>query len=86
MTDNAKTKYEKATALREANPTWSIKKCCERARISVPSFYETKRETEAQRTALTQTTTLTTAHAPMWKQIVKSNLPTSTKMEILNTL
>lgn len=85
MTDNTATKYRTAISLKKENPSWSMKKCCAKAKISVPSFYEAKKEIEGLTTVVLPSSQITNG-IPTWKQIVKSNLPTQTKMDILNTL
>lgn len=82
MTANAKAKFEIVQKMRKENPTWSIKKACERAKFSVPSYYETRKEVEGLSVSFkTERTSL-----PTWKQVLHSNLPSATKLEILATL
>jgi len=84
VTKNTETKYNYALRLKKLNPAWPIKKCCERAKISVPSFYEAKKEIAGD--SVTRTTTTAKMNQPLWKRVVHSNLTADTKLEILSSL
>jgi hypothetical protein len=82
MTENTRTKYEKVLSLKQANPVWSIKKCCEKAKISVPSFYEARKEM----TESVLSPAEPKAKESLFQKILHSNLPAEDKVQVLCSL
>lgn len=89
MTEISLEKYNKVLALKKANPTWTTRKCCAKAKISIPTFYEIRKEYDTvpdeEKTILTWSQQPEDT-LPLWKQVAKSNLSAETKMKILETL
>lgn len=86
MTTNAKSKFETVEQLRKANPTWSIKKACAKAKFSIPSYYETRKELEGLKVSFATPAVTHRRILPLWKQVLDSNLATEAKMEIFKRL